>query len=328
MREEDLYGPLKAYLEAQGYTVKAEIGACDVMALRGDEPALVVEMKLTFSLALVMQGVARQSMFDDVYLAVPVSGKTGWKLRYRDIIGLCRRLGLGLLAVGPDGVEAHLDPAPYAPRKNVRRAGQLLREFHRRVGDPNRGGTSKVKRMTAYRQDALRCAVVLEAGPTKASAVAAAAGVVRAGAMLRDDHYGWFERVALGIYALTGKGRAEVAAAGADRAALGLTPVGEGGQGPGVAAKEGAAKEGAGEPVSGASETGERGAGNLVTGGQEAGEEIAVQGGGVKGDSAPETPGKTAAGARAVGPLEGQPRAPKRSVRPSAGTPRPRAPQR
>ena len=35
MKEADLYPPIKSYLEAQGYTVKAEIGACDVMALRG-----------------------------------------------------------------------------------------------------------------------------------------------------------------------------------------------------------------------------------------------------------------------------------------------------
>ncbi len=208
MKEADLYPDLKAYLEAQGYTVKAEIGACDLMARRGDEPAVVVEMKLTFSLALVMQGVARQALFDDVYLAVPVAEK-GWKLRYKDIIALCRRLGLGLLAVKPgQGVEAHLDPAPYVPRKSTLRVGRLLREFDRRVGDPNMGGTTGVKRMTAYRQDALRCLVALGAGPLKASAVAKAAGVARAAVLMRDDHYGWFERISLGIYALTPQGRA------------------------------------------------------------------------------------------------------------------------
>jgi hypothetical protein len=208
VKEADLYPDLKAYLEAQGYTVKAEIGACDLMARRGDEPAVVVEMKLTFSLALVMQGVARQALFDDVYLAVPVAEK-GWKLRYKDIIALCRRLGLGLLAVRPgQGVEAHLDPAPYVPRKSTLRVGRLLREFDRRVGDPNMGGTTGVKRMTAYRQDALRCLVALGAGPLKASAVAKAAGVARAAVLMRDDHYGWFERISLGIYALTPQGRA------------------------------------------------------------------------------------------------------------------------
>ncbi|MEO0362535.1 MAG: hypothetical protein AAF322_15555, partial [Pseudomonadota bacterium] len=106
MREADLYPPLKAYLEAQGYEVKGEIGECDMLARRGEEPPVVVELKLSFSLSLVMQGVARQALFDHVYLAVPASGPRGWRLRYRDVVRLCRRLGLGLLAVRVDGGEA------------------------------------------------------------------------------------------------------------------------------------------------------------------------------------------------------------------------------
>ena len=215
MREADLYAPVKAHLEAQGYEVKAEIGDCDVMARRGDEPPVVVELKLTFSLALVMQGVARQAMFDHVYLAVPVSSDRGWKLRYRDIVRLCRRLGLGLLAVKPGSVEAHLDPGPYTPRRNTAKAGRLLREFERRLGDPNTGGTTGTKKVTAYRQEALRCASHLAVhGPSKAAEVAAATGVARAARMLGDDHYGWFERVARGIYALSPKGLAATAGPG------------------------------------------------------------------------------------------------------------------
>ncbi len=210
MLEADLYPPLKAYLEAQGYEVKAEVGDCDLMARRGDEPPIVVEMKTSFSLALVLQGVQRQTMFDHVYLATAVSSKRGWRRRYRDIARLCRRLGLGLLAVRPDaGVEAHLDPGPYQPRKQTRKAGRLLREFDRRVGDPNVGGTTGVKRITVYRQDALRLALHLrEHGPTKASVVAASTGVATAGRVLLQDHYGWFERVERGIYRLTPKGAA------------------------------------------------------------------------------------------------------------------------
>ena len=66
--------------------------------------------------------------------------------------------------------------------------------------------------MTAYRQDALRCASHLERnGPTKAAVVAHAVGVVRACVIMRTDHYGWFERPAgttRGVYGLTPKGRA------------------------------------------------------------------------------------------------------------------------
>lgn len=209
MREAELYPALKTYLEGQGYEVKAEIGACDILARRGDDPPLVVEMKTSFSLQLVMQGVARQGLFDTVYLAVPVSAKRGWALRYRDIIALCRRLGLGLLAVdaGLGTVTAHLDPAPYTPRKSATKAARLLREFDRRVGDPNTAGTTRTPRMTAYRQDALRCAAELgRSGPTRAMAVARASGVVHAGPLMRADHYGWFDRVATGVYALSPKG--------------------------------------------------------------------------------------------------------------------------
>lgn len=34
-RETDLYLPVKAFLEGQGYVVKAEVGAADVVAVRG-----------------------------------------------------------------------------------------------------------------------------------------------------------------------------------------------------------------------------------------------------------------------------------------------------
>ena len=166
MKEADLYPPLKAFLEAQGYEVKAEIGACDIMALRAGDPPLVVEMKLGFNLSLVLQGVARQALFDTV------------------------------------------DPGPYSPRRNATRAGRLLREFQRRVGDPNQGGTTGIKRMTAYRQDALRCLACLADGPLKAAEVAKRAGVAKAAALMRADHYGWFDRVSLGVYALSPKGLA------------------------------------------------------------------------------------------------------------------------
>ncbi len=210
MKESDLYAPVKAFLEAQGYAVKSEIGPADVMAIRGDEPPVIVELKTALNLSLILQGVARQALFADVYLAVPQPPK--WTHRYRDLIALLRRLGLGLLTVKGDRVEAHLDPGPYQPRRSAPRAGRLLREFQRRAGDPNTGGTTGVKRMTAYRQDALRCLAALTDGPLRAAAVARATGVARAATLMRADHYGWFDRVALGTYAASPKGQAARAA--------------------------------------------------------------------------------------------------------------------
>lgn len=209
MRETALYKPIKRFLKAQGYEVKAEVGPADVVAVRGAEPPVIVELKTAFTLALFHQAVERQAISDLVYIAVPSrKGRGAYKslLRNRK---LCRRLGLGLMSVRTsDGhVTVHLDPAPYEPRKSKQRQVRLLGEFARREGDPNVGGTTRRKIVTAYRQDALRCARCLgENGPTKAAQVAKLTGVARARQIMADNHYGWFERVATGIYALTRDG--------------------------------------------------------------------------------------------------------------------------
>ena len=216
-RETDLYPPVKTFLEGQGYVVKSEVGAADVVAMRGGEPPVIVELKLSFSLALVHQCVARLAVTDDVYMAVARGKGKRFQKSVKDMTRLCRRLGLGLMTVrlSDDLVQVHCDPAPYAPRKNPRKQGQLLREFAGRVGDPNDGGQTRVGLITAYRQDALKLAMYLfEAGSSKGADVARETGVDRATRMMRDDHYGWFEKVDKGVYGLTPKGAEAVAASG------------------------------------------------------------------------------------------------------------------
>jgi hypothetical protein len=215
MPEADLYVPVKQFLEAQGYEVKGEIGPCDVVAVRGDESPVVVELKDRLSLALVLQGVDRLAVSDTVYIAFRV-GKgqsASWRTNRRQVIGLLRRLGIGLLTVSArDNVVAVLDPAPYLPRGSARRRVRLLREFAERVGDPEAGGSVARQRLTAYRQDSVRCARELAgAGPMKVSALRDRTGVVRAGPILRDNYYGWFDRVKPGHYALSPKGEQELA---------------------------------------------------------------------------------------------------------------------
>lgn len=209
--ETSLYAPVKAFLEAQGYQVKGEIRHCDVVARRGDEPPVVVELKTALNLELLLQGVERLALTEAVYLAVPAppSASPVFKRRLRKLL---RRVGLGLLLVHGGRrptVEAVLDPLPYRPRVNKRRAGRLLAEFVRRDGDPNSGGSTRVKLVTAYRQEALRVASVLAAqGPLSPAILRVEAEAPRAGSILIDDVYGWFERVERGIYALTPSGAA------------------------------------------------------------------------------------------------------------------------
>lgn len=207
-REQDLYPPVKALLERQGYTVKGEVGAADIVALRDGAMPVIVELKLRFSLALFHQAIARLKVSDQVYIAVCKPTGRSARRAMKDNLVLCRRLGLGLITVRADAtVEVHCDPGPYAPRKDKRKAARLLREFDRLEGDPNAGGATRHGIVTAYRQDALKCAAHLaEHGASKGAEVAAATGVPHATRLMRENHYGWFDKVEKGVYALSEAG--------------------------------------------------------------------------------------------------------------------------
>ena len=84
----------------------------------------------------------------------------------------------------------------------------LLKEFNARSGDPNIGGSTRKPLMTAYRQDALKCATHLSVhGATRIRDVREATKVDRAAGIFRDNVYGWFNRVERGVFALTDAGR-------------------------------------------------------------------------------------------------------------------------
>jgi hypothetical protein len=211
--EAALYSPVKQFLERQGYEVKGEVRGCDLVARRGDEPPVIVELKLRFNLPLVLQGVDRLALTERVYLAVPRPERRarGGPLAPErpEIRKLCRRLGLGLMLVGlaRKTVEILEEPVPYRPRQAKSRALRLLDEFSRRVGDANVGGAVGVPLVTAYRQDALRCARALAlAGPMRVGVLRAAAEVPRAARILQRNVYGWFDRIERGTYRLTPEG--------------------------------------------------------------------------------------------------------------------------
>lgn len=213
--ETDLYEPIKQFLQGQGYDVKGEVGAVDVVACRGDETPVLVELKTAFSLSLFHQAIERLAVSDLIYVAVPHKPGKVFARSLKRNIALCRRLGIGLLTVRlKDGlVIPHADPGPYTPRRSAVKKQRLLKEFAKRVGDPNTGGATRRGLITAYRQDALRCLGYLRThGATKASIVAGATGVETARRIMADDHYGWFERVKTGIYDITPKGKSALQA--------------------------------------------------------------------------------------------------------------------
>lgn len=209
--ETALYAPVKRFLEAQGFAVKGEICGCDLVAVRGDEPPVVVigELKLAFNLELVLQGVERSAACDEVWLAVRVAARRG-REGDRRVRKLCRLLGFGLLGVFSTGrVEVLVEPRPWRPRPDRKRRARLVSEHRRRNGDPVAGGSTRVPIMTAYRQQALTCAALLQNGPCRTAEVRAA--VPDGPKILLNNVYGWFDRVERGVYRLTDDGAAALA---------------------------------------------------------------------------------------------------------------------
>jgi len=215
MKESDLYPPIKEFLESQGFSVKGEVESCDVVAVRGDEIPVVVELKLRLNLEVILQAIERLSLTSKVYIGVPLLG-SGLERRRRSIMKLVRMLGLGLLTVDlrqhSRKVSILLDPAEYRPRISKPRKERLLGEFVRRVGDPNLGGSDRRRGiMTQYRQRALAIGHHLQSqGPCKAAHVAKALEEPKARQILYHNVYGWFERIGVGIYAISPKGKQEI----------------------------------------------------------------------------------------------------------------------
>ena len=206
--ETSLYDAVKSFLEAQGFEVKGEVCGCDIVAVRqGEPPVLVVtELKMTLSMELVLQGIERLRVADEVWLAV-LATRRGRDRDHR-AHRLCRLLGFGLLAVHParNRVEILAEPAPYRPRPNLRQRRRLLKEHAARQGDPTRGGSTRQPIMTAYRQQALTCAAALQAGPLRPRDLKPIAP--DAGRILLRNVYGWFERIEPGLYGLAEAGAA------------------------------------------------------------------------------------------------------------------------
>jgi len=206
--ETNLYQPIKDFLLQLGFEAKGEVCGCDVVALNNDEPValIICELKLSFSLELILQAVDRSTACDEIWIAVQAK-KTG-RGRESDPRAkkLCRYLGFGLLRVDPsNSVEVIVKPQPWKPRRDTKLRSRILEEYNKRQGDPSVGGSTRKPIMTAYRQQAILCAQTIDQGVTKLSELKKTAP--DAAKILQRNVYGWFNRRERGHYVLSDSGK-------------------------------------------------------------------------------------------------------------------------
>ncbi|MCL2852462.1 MAG: DUF2161 family putative PD-(D/E)XK-type phosphodiesterase [Defluviitaleaceae bacterium] len=209
-RETDMYAPVKAHLESMGFAVSAEVRKCDVVATSGDQ-VVIVELKRSFVLRLVYQGLARQALTSLTFLCVP-RPRSARSASYKNMVRLVRRLGLGLMFVAMDSPRRHVEVAvlpDYHGRTNSAALSKLLGEVSGRKAGENVGGSIRTKLNTAYRERAIRIACAIEAfGELSAKRLVHTYGSEKdAHSIMYVNAYGWFERTRKGVYGLSQAGR-------------------------------------------------------------------------------------------------------------------------
>lgn len=218
--ETDLFYPVRDYLIKNGYAVNAEVKDCDLTARKG-QTLIVVELKTALTVALLIQAVKRQRAADSVYIAIPMPKSGIYTRKWKDLCYLVRRLGLGLLVIsflesGPR-VTAILHPGTLDPRQNRhlnrKKRNAIIEEIDGRHQDDNVGGVAGRKLITAYRENAIQIALYLkECGPLSPRQLKALGTGAKTGSILRNNYYGWFERIARGLYQTTSQGNHEITA--------------------------------------------------------------------------------------------------------------------
>ena len=211
MKETDLFAPVKNYLKANGYKVRAEVKDCDITATKGDELA-IIELKLNANIPLLIQATDRQRITDSVYVAIAKpSAKTSGK-RWKGIRHILRRLELGLIFVDVENpvnpVEIVFHPVAFQRKKFKHRKKAIIKEMENRSENLNVGGSSKTKIITAYKENVIQIAIYLnKLGPTTPKILREFQAGKKTHSILYSNFYAWFERVDHGIYDITAKGK-------------------------------------------------------------------------------------------------------------------------
>lgn len=213
MKETDLHEPVKQWLEEMGCAVRSEINDFDMLGILEDQCTIAVELKKTLNLEVINQAVNRQKIADYVYIGIPFNAKNTRTKKYKMTLHTLRRLHIGLVSVqlksSPKMLKVTLDAKPcdmnQIKSRSKGKKDQLMKEFYKRSSDYNIAGSTRTKIMTAYREQSLWIAYLLQKFGPQSTAQLKKRGSDPESTygILYQNHYKWFERIERGVYGLT-----------------------------------------------------------------------------------------------------------------------------
>ena len=167
---------------------------------------VICELKMSFNLELVLQGVERATSCDEVWLAAQLSVRG----KGREADRRFRRSAAGWVSVSRrifvrPRRSAALPDAPQ-PRRNLKKRSRIVAEYNKRQGRSRRG------RLARADHDRLSSAGAglrqRDDGRPEAPARSQEGHFPAPAASCQHNVYGWFARAERGIYELTEAGRA------------------------------------------------------------------------------------------------------------------------
>jgi len=214
MNESDLSRPVTEYFESLGYAVNCEVNGIDVVAHK-DTYLIAIELKLTFNMKLLFQVMDRLKFVDEAYVALPAP-----KRRSKDLTKirqLAEKLNFGVLLVHT-GVAEYVDvlhvPISRNNSRDNKRKRRAAKEVEGRSVELNKGGVTRVKIVTAYREKCIAVVAIMHIhGDIKIAELRESYGFDKdIGRVLGNDRSKWFERVEIGRYKATEKAQNDILA--------------------------------------------------------------------------------------------------------------------
>ena len=211
MKETDLYYPVKELLESLGYSVISEVKSIDVVGSK-ESDFIFFELKTSLTMKLLLQGIERQKLGDNVYLAIP---KPISKKRFaRDVKQketLVKKLNLGLIYINISAKKQYAEivfpPTIMKMNKNTRMLNSIKKEISNRSDDNNVGGTNK-EIITAYKEYSLKLAKILsKQDKMNTREIRTLSQIPNSTTIMYNNFYGWFNRVDRGYYSLNQSGK-------------------------------------------------------------------------------------------------------------------------
>lgn len=214
--ESELYVPVRDLFVSMGYKVNGEVKSCDLTAVKDDQ-LIIAEFKKSLTIELLLQAVSRQKLTEQVYIVIQKPEKKYRK--WQDVLYLVKKLDVGLITVTfydeQNCVAEIVVDAGKATRcnKSSRKRKAIMNETKLRKTDGNLGGSTRKKLLTGYREASIHIACCLESSDEELSSKelrGMGTNAKKTAAILRNNYYGWFEKVRPRYYRLSEAGREEL----------------------------------------------------------------------------------------------------------------------